>query len=136
MKTLLLRNMALALLLAPTAVWAQSTATVASEVKSQITTHMSTDAQCNPFRVVIETLAAPANGTLTAEPKDIVIPATTPRAGQQPSKCVGKTVAGVAIFYQSKPGFVGQDSFRYRRSTPDRPGDRAAGEIGYTITVK
>jgi len=131
-----LRCIALALLVTPTPVWAQSTATVASGVKSQITTHMSTDPQCNPLRVVIETLAAPANGTLTSEPKNIVIPAVTPRAGQQPSKCVGKTVAGVAIFYQSKPGFVGQDSFRYRRSTPDRPGDRAAGEIGYTITVK
>ena len=135
MKTVLLRSIALAVLVTPTSLWAES-ASVASGVKSQITTHMSTDSQCNPLRVVIETLAAPANGTLSSEPKNLVVRAATPRGGQQPSKCVGKTVAGVAIFYQSKPGFVGQDSFRYRRSTPDRHGDPAAGEIRYTVTVK
>ena len=135
MKIVLLGSIALAVLVTPTSLWAES-ATVASGVKSQITTHMSTDGQCNPLRVVIETLAAPANGTLSSEPKNLVVQAATPRGGQQPSKCVGKTVTGVAIFYQSKPGFVGQDSFRYRRSTPDKPGDPAAGEIRYTVTVK
>jgi hypothetical protein len=135
MNVLLLRSIALAALVTPSLAWAES-ATVRSGVKSQITTHMSTDSQCNPLRIVIETLAAPANGTLISEPKDLIVPATTPRAGQQPSKCVGKTVTGVAIFYQSKPGFVGQDGFRYRRSTPDRPGDPAGGEIKYTISVK
>jgi hypothetical protein len=135
MKIVLLGSIAFAVLATPTSVWAES-ASVASGVKSQITTHMSTDSQCNPLRVVIETLAAPANGTLSSEPKSLVVRAATPRGGQQPSKCVGKTVTGVAIFYQSKPGFVGQDSFRYRRSTPDRPGDPAAGEIRYTVTVK
>ena len=135
MKIFLLRSIALAVLATPTLVWAES-ATVASGVKSQITTHLSTDSRCNSLRVVIETLTAPANGTLTSEPKDLVVQAVTPRGGQQPSKCVGKTVMGVAIFYQSKPGFVGQDSFRYRRSTPDRLGDPAAGEIRYTVTVK
>jgi hypothetical protein len=137
MKIVLLGSIALAGLVTPASASASAeTATVASGVKSQITTHMSTDSQCNPRRVVIETLAAPANGTLSSEPKSLVVQAATPRGGQQPSKCVGKTVTGVAIFYQSKPGFVGQDSFRYRRSTPDRPGDAAAGEIGYTVTVK
>ena len=135
MKIVLLGSIVLALLVTPTSVWAES-ASVASGVKSQITTHMSTDSQCNPLRVVIETLAAPANGTLSSEPKNLVVQAATPRGGQQPSKCVGKSVTGVAIFYQSKPGFVGQDSFRYRRSTPDKPGDSAAGEIRYTVTVK
>jgi hypothetical protein len=41
-----------------------------------------------------------------------------------------------SILYQSKAGFVGQDSFKYRRTTPDIPNDRSAGDINYTITVK
>jgi hypothetical protein len=134
MKSVLPASIVLALL--PPTLAAAETATVAPGVKSQITTHMSYDGQCKPFRVVIETLAAPKNGTVTTEPKDIVVPATTPRGGQQQSKCVGQTIRGVAIFYQSKPGFTGQDSFRYRRSTPDRPGDRSSGEITYNVTVK
>jgi hypothetical protein len=112
------------------------TATVPSGVKSQITTHMSINAQCEPYRVVIETLTGPTNGTLTTDPKNLVVPPETPRAGQQPSQCVGNTVMGVAIFYQSRAGFVGQDSFKYRRTTPDRPDDRAAGDISYTVTVR
>jgi hypothetical protein len=135
MKRLLVRGLVLALLVTPNAVRAES-ATVPSGVKSQITTHMSFDAECKPYRVVIEILTAPTNGTLTTEPKDIVVPAVTLRAGQQPSQCVGKTIMGVAISYQSKAGFVGQDSFKYHRSTPDRPQDRSSGDISYTITVK
>lgn len=135
MKVLLVGGLALALLVTPSVVRAES-ATVPSGVKSQITTHMSYDSQCKPYRVVIEILAAPTNGALTTEPKNIVVPPVTPRAGQQPSQCVGKTVTGVAIFYQSKAGFVGQDGFKYRRATPDRPNDRSAGDIGYTIMVK
>ena len=128
-------GLALALLVTPCVVQAGS-ATVPSGVKSQITTHMSYDAQCKPYRVVIETLTAPTNGTLSTEPKNIVVPPVTPRAGQQPSQCIGKTVMGVAILYQSKPGFVGQDNFQYRRSTPDRPNDRSSGDISYSITVR
>jgi hypothetical protein len=112
------------------------TVTVPSGVKSQITAHMSVNAQCEPYRVVIETLIGPTNGTLTTEPKNLVIPPETPRAGQQPSQCVGRTVLGVAIFYQSRAGYVGQDSFKYRRTTPERPGDPAAGDISYTVTVR
>jgi heat shock protein HslJ len=123
------------LLAAPNVVRAES-ATVPAGVKSLITTHMSYDSQCKPYQVVIDILTAPTSGALTSEPKNIVVPPETPRAGQQPSQCVGKTVVGVAIFYQSKVGFFGQDSFKYRRSTPDRPSDRAAGEISYTVTVR
>jgi hypothetical protein len=135
MRILLVRGFALALLVTPSLVQAES-ATVTSGVKSEITSHMSADPQCNSHRVAIEILTLPANGALTTEPKNIVIPPVTPRAGQQPSQCVGKTVLGVAIFYQSKAGFVGQDSFKYRRTTPDIPNDRSAGDISYTITVK
>ena len=134
MKICLLGSVALATLVAPALAWAES-ATVASGSKSQITTHLRTDNQCNAVPVVIEILAKAANGTVTVEPKDLVIRPVTPRGGEQGSKCVGKTVAGVAVFYQSKPGFTGQDSFRYRRTSESR-GDRATGEISYTVTVK
>jgi hypothetical protein len=86
--------------------------------------------------MVIEILTAPTNGTLTTEPKNLVIPPVASRGGQQLSQCVGKTARGVAIFYRSKPGFVGQDSFKYRRTSPDDPHDPNAGDISYTVTVK
>jgi hypothetical protein len=135
MKILVVGGLALALPVTPNVARAES-ATVSSGVKSEITSHMSADSQCNPHRVAIEILTAPANGTLTTEPKNIVIPPVTPRAGQQAPQCIGKTVLGVAIFYQSKPGFVGQDGFKYRRTTPDVPNDRSTGDISYTVTVK
>jgi hypothetical protein len=134
MKTCFLGGLVLATLVAPASAWAES-ATVTSGTKSQITTHMRADNQCNSVPVVIEILAKPANGAVAVEPKDVVIQPVTSRGGEQPSKCVGKTVKGVAVFYQSKPGFAGQDSFRYRR-TSEIGRDRASGEISYTVTVK
>jgi hypothetical protein len=111
-------------------------AIVASGVKSEITTHVRYDSQCQPTRVTIKILAAPANGTVTAEPRNIVVPAESDRGLAQQSHCIGKTVDGVAVYYQSNPGFVGQDSFRYLRLNPKDAGDRFNVEISYTITVK
>jgi hypothetical protein len=118
--------------LVPALAWAES-ATVPSGAKTQIVVHNSADSQCTPRPVEISVLTPPAHGTVLAEPKDVVIRPVTPRGGQQPSPCVGKTVAGVAVFYQSTPGFVGTDSFRYRRTSAGN--DRSNGEISYTITV-
>ena len=118
----------------PTLGWAQS-ATVNSGAKSQITTHFRIDSQCRPSRVEIKVLAAPANGTVTSEPKDVVVPAQNQK-GKQPAQCVGKTVAGVAVFYQSKAGFKGNDSLRYLRFNPNDANDRYNTEVSYTITVK
>jgi hypothetical protein len=111
-------------------------ATVPSGVKTQIATHDRFDKQCRPNRVEISVIAPPANGTVSTEPKDIVVKAQNRYGDTQPSQCVGKTVAGVAIFYQSKPGFVGTDSFRYRRSNPDDANDRFNMEILYRVTVQ
>jgi hypothetical protein len=122
-------------LFTPTLVWADS-ATVASGVKSKITTHMRYDSQCKPSRVAINILAAPANGTVTSEPTDIVVKPVSARGASQASQCIGRKVDGVAVYYQSKPGFVGQDSFRYRRFNPNDAADRFNSEISYTITVK
>jgi hypothetical protein len=136
MRILLVRGLALALLVTPNVVRAES-AIVRSGVKSQITIHTALSSRtCVGYRIVIEILTAPTNGTLTTEPKNRVIPPVTSRGGQQPPQCVGKTAMGIAIFYQSKPGFVGQDSFKYRRSSPGDPRDPNAGDISYTVTVK
>jgi hypothetical protein len=133
---LLVRGLALALLVTPNVVRAES-AIVRSGVKSQIAAHMALSSRtCEGYRIVIEILTAPTNGTLTTEPRNRVIPPVTSRGVQQPSQCVGKTATGLAIFYQSKPGFVGQDRLKYRRSSPADPHDPNAGDISYTVTVK
>jgi hypothetical protein len=119
----------------PTLVSADS-ATVESGVKSEITSHTRYDSRCQPSPVNIRITAAPANGTVTTETKSIVVPAQSDRGFAQQSPCVGKRVDGVVVYYQSNPGFVGQDSFRYQRLNPKDPGDRFNMEISYTITVK
>jgi hypothetical protein len=132
LKTLL---WAAACVLAPSLAWAQS-ATVESGVKTEITTHMRYDRRCQPNTVKIKIVEAPANGTVTSEPKSIVVPPQSDSNMRQQSICVGKTVAGVAIYYKSEPGFVGQDRFRYQRLNPKDPGDKFNTEVTYTITVK
>ena len=42
----------------------------------------------------------------------------------------------MAVFYQSKPGFAGKDSFRYRRFNPNDAKDRFNVELSYDVTVK
>ena len=122
------------LVFTPTFVSAES-ATVASGVKTEITTHARYDSQCQPSRVAVKIIAAPANGTVTAEPKSILVAPQSERGVPQQSPCIGKTVDGVAIYYQSKPGFVGQDSFRYQRLNPKDAGDRFNVAMSYTIEV-
>ena len=115
---------------------AEDSATVASGEKSELTTHMRYDMRCQATPVAIKIVAPPANGTVTTEPKSIVVPSESDRGLKQQSPCVGQTVGGVAIYYQSKPGFVGQDNFRYLRLNPKDAGDRFNSNISYTITVK
>jgi hypothetical protein len=121
------------LVLTPALGWAL-TATAQSGAKTQITTPVRVDGECNPSRVEVTVLAAPANGTVTSERKDIVVPAKNAKGEAQ--KCAGKTVAGVAVFYQSKPGFAGKDSFRNRRFNPNDANDRFNQELSYDVTVK
>ena len=120
--------------LAPSLASAQS-ATVESGVRTEITTHMRYDSRCQPSTVSIKILEAPAYGTVTSEPKSIVVPQSERNMPQQ-SQCIGKTVNGVAIYYRSEPGFIGQDRFRYQRLNPKDPGDKFNTEVTYTIIVK
>jgi hypothetical protein len=115
--------------------WAAS-ATVQSGVESRLAQHMRYVKDCEPVRVVIKILVAPKNGTLTTQPADLTVPPKNGAGEVQPAECVGKTVPGLVIFYQSNPGFVGQDSFKYRRYSPSLPNDRFDTEITYTVTVQ
>jgi len=119
----------------PTAAWAE-TAIVPSGKKTQITIHSRFDAACHAARVTITVLKPPANGTVTTEPQDYVVPARNRNGVAQYAQCVGKAMRGVAIFYESKPGFVGTDSFRYLRVNADKADDRFNQEVSYTVTVK
>jgi hypothetical protein len=110
--------------------------TVQSGVVSRLTTHMRYDSSCTPIRVVIKILTPPANGTLTTQPTDITVPPKNGVGEPQPAQCIGKTVAGLAVFYQSNPGFHGQDSFKYRRFSPSLPNDRFNTDISFTVTVQ
>jgi len=110
--------------------------TVSSGQKMKITTHMSYDRQCKPARILIQVVSKPANGTLAAEPTDFIVPPSTPGGGQQQSECVGRKMPGVTIFYQSRPGFTGQDSFTYRRVAVGQSNDPLNRDYGYTISVK
>ena len=60
-------------------------ATVQSGVKAQIATHDRFDKQCRPIRVEISVLAPPANGTVSTEPKDLVIKTQNRYGDTQPS---------------------------------------------------
>jgi hypothetical protein len=121
------------LLLVPALGWA-ATATAPSGVKTRIASHFRVDGECRASRVEITVLKAPANGTMTSEHQNIVVPAKNSLGEVQ--KCVGKSVAGVVVFYQSKPGFAGKDSFRYRRFNPSDPNDRFNADVSYDVTVK
>jgi len=125
---------AAAWILMPTLAAADSV-TVQSGVESEIANHVRYGSNCQANRVEIRILTEPANGTVTVKPKSIVVTAQSGRGVPQPSHCFGKTMQGVAVYYQSKPGFVGQDSVRYQRLNPRDAGDRFNAEVDYTIMV-
>jgi hypothetical protein len=118
------------------AVAAADSITVKSGVKTEVATHMKYDMKCQGTRVVIRITAEPANGTVTTAPKAIVVPEESGRGVKQQSPCVGKTIEGVAVFYEPKPGFVGQDRFRYQRLNPRDPGDLFNQEVSWFVTVE
>ena len=111
-------------------------ATVPSGVRFEITTHARYDTKCQSNRVSIKILEGPAKGKLTVESKTMEVRGEPERDIPQQAHCAGKTVEGVAIYYQSNPGFVGQDGFSYRRLNPRDPGDRFNTEIKYSIKVE
>ena len=120
-----------------TQAWAATaTATVQSGQKTQIAIHTRFDSQCQPARVEIKLLKVPANGTVSWEPKDSVVPAQNKAGVKQPAQCVGKGIVGVVVFYQSKTGFVRTDDFRFSHVNANKADDRFNAEVGFTVTVK
>lgn len=118
----------------PMLAWAAS-ATVSSGVKTRITTHARFDSQCRAKPVEIRIITPPANGTLTSAPEDSVVREENGRGDRQPGQCVGRKVRGVAVYYQSKAGFTGSDTFKYLRVSTTDPNDRFNGEMSYTVMV-
>jgi len=59
--------------------------------------------------IVVRTVSDPGHGTIRAEAGTSypVYATTNPRAA-----CNDKTVPGLKLFYTSKPGWIGEDSFR------------------------
>jgi hypothetical protein len=99
----------------------QLSCTVPSGREAKCTSHVGYG-QGREWPVSITVTVPPANGTVTT------------RTVEETAKN-GKRAHATAIFYQSKPGFVGQDSFSYQRRTDDST-DRFNVLHVMTVTVK
>lgn len=109
-------------------------ATVGPDVRSMIARHWATGRDCRTQRITVQVTAPPANGTVTTATEQFVVPASSTLGG--PQRCVGQSADSVAIYYQPRPGFSGQDSLFYLRINEDNAADRLNGEIVYTINVR
>jgi hypothetical protein len=89
--------------------------------------HWRVDANGKDWPVTIEYLTRPANGTVRTKlfpyPKKL-------RNGEV------KTVRVSQVIYQSRKGFVGQDSFTYRRTTADPTDPDNGREYAVAVTVR
>jgi hypothetical protein len=75
--------------------------------------------------ISITIISPPANGTISTQVGKA--PWTFPNAG------VTRISSVTNVFYQSVPGYVGQDSFTYKRTSPD-PNDPLNAN-SYTVTI-
>jgi hypothetical protein len=84
------------------------------------------DANGKEWPVTIQFTSRPKNGTATTQ------------TFSRPVSVHGqtKTVHAVKVFYQSKSGFVGQDSFTYRRTTADPTDPDSGKEYMVAVTVR
>lgn len=86
--------------------------------------HWRVDASGKVWPVSIEVVSPPKNGAVT----------TRTSSGQRKLRNgEAKTVRLTSVVYQSKKGYVGEDSFTYRRVTAD-PTDPDNGKV-YTVAV-
>lgn len=84
------------------------------------------DANGKEWPVTIQFTARPKSGTATTQ--SFSIPVSV--------KGQSKTVRAVKVFYQSRKGFVGQDSFTYRRITADPTDPESGKEFMVAVTVR
>jgi hypothetical protein len=89
-------------------------------------TYYRVDANGKEWPVTIQFTARPKNGTATTQ------------SFSRPVSVNGqlKNVRAVKVFYTSKPGFLGQDSFTYRRVTSDPTDPDNGKEFTVAVTVR
>lgn len=69
-------------------------------------------ADCSSYPGTVAVVTKPANGTLTQRPGPYVIDVN--RFTGTRSRCAGKTIPGVHVYYMARPGFQGTDRFTLR----------------------
>lgn len=84
------------------------------------------DAKGKEWPVTIQFTARPKNGAATTRSFSIPVSVN----GQS------KTVRAVKVYYQSRKGFIGQDSFTYRRITADPTDSDSGKEFTVAVTVR
>jgi hypothetical protein len=89
-------------------------------------TYYRVDAKGKEWPVTIQFTARPKNGSVTTQ------------SFARPVSVNGeaKTVRAVRVFYTSKKGYVGQDSFTYRRITADPTDPESGKEFTVAVTVR
>jgi hypothetical protein len=118
-----------------TQVTAAQTLTAASGVKTLIRHRLSIDSQCHANRITIRVTSPPAHGKLITQREPRVVSPQSSDGRPNPSQCIGKSLPGVGIYYQSARGFIGDDSFRYLRIS-NNANDRFNVEHSGTISVR
>jgi hypothetical protein len=89
-------------------------------------TYYRVDANGKEWPVTIQFTTRPKNGTATTQSFSMPVSVN----GQ------AKAVRAVKVFYQSKSGFIGQDSFTYRRVTGDPTDPNNGKEFTVAVTVR
>jgi hypothetical protein len=112
------------------------TATVKAGSKTKIATHSRFDSKCEAARVEIKLIKPPAHGSVSWTAEDYVVPAVNRAGVKQPAQCVGKSIPGMAVYYEPNAGFRGSDTFRYSRINANKADDRFNAEVNYTVEVK
>lgn len=83
-----------------------------------VDSYMGWNDNCTPRTINIDVIRPPRHGTVTPRPKNEVIRQAS--IGQART-CAGKTVKGLGVYYKSKSGYSGADSFAVRISVGGSP---------------
>jgi hypothetical protein len=100
--------------------------TASSGVSLPCHSYYRVDAKGKEWPITIQFTARPKNGTATTQ------------SFYRPVSVNGqvRTVRAVKVFYQSKKGFVGQDTFTYRRISGDPTDPDNKKEYTIAVTVR
>jgi hypothetical protein len=104
----------------------------ASGVDSRIAYERAWDQSCNAVPTAVTVTAPPKSGTISVVQGTSTIPENTPNSGATADNCVGKSVVGNEVRYQSSVGFHGIDTVTYSVTRDGKPD----GTRVITIEVK